>query len=38
MDDQKCKMQNEGIAFGNHFKYVGGADTAILHFALYTLH
>ena len=38
MQNSECRVQNEGISFGNEFKFIREADTTILHFALCILH
>ena len=38
MQNSKCKVQNCGVSFGNNSKFIGEADTIILHFAFYILH
>jgi hypothetical protein len=38
MQNSKCKVQNCGVSFGNRIKFIGEADTIILHFAFCILH
>jgi len=38
MHNAKCRMQNYKISFGDDWKYVGKADTIILHYAFCILH
>ena len=38
MQNEKCRMLNEGILFGDDFEIVAFGDTAILHFAFSILH
>ena len=38
MQNSKCKVQNCGVSFGNNLKFIGEADTFMLHFACYILH
>ena len=38
MQSAKCKVQSECIAYGDYFKFVGFADTFILHLAFCILH
>jgi hypothetical protein len=38
MQNEKCKMQNEGVAFGDYFNHFPEENTTILHYALCILH